>query len=114
MAVIATGPATASPSTMKSTEPAGVPFEPVMVAVNVTTAPGADGLGEAESAVEEVRFFQPGAPTACTNTPEITGGALALPRYRTAIACDPAVSAVVVNVADPDTMVDAPSSAAPS
>ena len=65
-------------------------------------------------AVDEVRFFQPVAPTACTNTPEIAGGALALPRYRTVIACEPAANAVVVNVADPDTMVELPSSAAPS
>ena len=45
---------------------------------------------------------------ACTNTPEFAGGALALPGYRTVIACEPAANAVVVNVADPDTMVELP------
>ena len=75
---------------------------------------GADGFGEADRVVEDVRFFQPDDPTACTNTSEIAGGALALPRYRTAIACEPAAHAVVVNVAVPDTMADEPSSAAPS
>ena len=109
-----TGPPTTSPFTMKITAPAGVPLEPETFAVNVTLASSVDGFGEADSVVDDVRFFQPLDPTACTNTLEITGGALALPRYRTVIACDPAANAVVVNVAVPDTMVDAPSSVAPS
>src|SRR5687768_4434113 len=114
MAVSVTGPPTTWPFTMKSTAPAGVPLEPVMFAVRVTAAPSADGSGEADRVVDEVRFFQPDDPTACTNTSEIAGGALALPRYRTVTACEPAANAVVVNVADPDTMVDVPSNVAPS
>src|SRR5687767_9885252 len=109
MAVSGTGSPTAWPFTMKSTTPAGVPLEPLMFAVRITFVPSVDGFGEADSVVDEVRFFQPDDPTACTNTPEITGGALVLPRYRTEIACEPAANEVVVNVADPDTMVDVPS-----
>src|SRR5687767_11041776 len=114
MAVSVTGSPTTCPFTMKSTAPAGVPLEPVMFAVSVTVAPSADGFGDADRVADVVRFFQPDVPTACTNTPEIAGGALALPRYRTVIACEPAANAVVVNVADPDAMVEVPSSAAPS
>ena len=99
---------------MKSTPPVGAPLEPLMFAVSVTAAPGVDGFGDADTVAVDARFFQPDAPTACTNTSEVTGGAVALPRYRTVIACEPAANAVVVNVADPDTMVDVPSSAAPS
>ena len=64
---------------MKRTAPAGVPLGPLTFAVNVTVPPSADGFGEADSVVVDVRFFQPDEPTACTNTPEITGGALGLP-----------------------------------
>src|SRR5262245_54986755 len=99
---------------MKSTVPAGVPLEPVTIAVSGTGAPSADGLGEAVKVVDVTRFFQPDDPTACTNTLEITGGALALPEYLTVIACEPAANAVVVNVADPETIDDVPSGVAPS
>ena len=114
MVVSVTGPPATWPFTMKSTVPAGMPLEPVTFAVSITLPPGADGFGEADRVVDETRFFQPDDPTACTNTPEIAGGALALPKYLTVIACEPAANAVVVNVADPDTMADEPSRAAPS
>jgi hypothetical protein len=57
-----------------------VPLLPVTVAVSVMGTPGAEGFGDAPRVVDEVRFFQVDVPTACTNTPEIAGGALALPR----------------------------------
>jgi hypothetical protein len=52
MAVSVTGPPTTWPFTMNSTAPAGVLLEPVMFAVSVAVAPGADGFGEADRVVE--------------------------------------------------------------
>jgi len=46
----------------------------------VTGASSADGFGAAVTVVAETRFFQADVPAACTNTPEIAGGAVALPR----------------------------------
>ena len=100
---------------MKRILPVGIDeVEPVTFAIKVTLEPSADGFGDADNTIDVERFFHPLAPTACTKTPERTGGAPALPRYRTVMACDPAVREVVMKLADPDAMVEAPSRVAPS
>ena len=72
---------------MKRTRPVGTEEdEPTIVAVNVTALPSTAGFAEEATVAVVERFLQLLPPTACTSTPEIAGGAVALPRYRAVMA----------------------------
>src|SRR5258708_38528194 len=99
-----------APASLKITVPVGVPPALATVAVKVTGCPGTLGFTDDVTATVVAAW-----PTVWVNTDEVLDALLGSPPKAAVTACDPDVSAAVVNVATPEPLsVPVPSAVAPS